>query len=551
MLLHLLVENYALIDKLDIDFSKGFTVITGETGAGKSILLGALALVLGKRADVSEISKNNNKCIVEATFSINNYNLESFFEENELDYDDNVIIRREITSNGKSRAFVNDTPIALNILKLLAEKLVDIHSQHRTITLNNADLQLSVVDSYAKIENILIDYRDCFYNFKSLNNKLQLLELENNKAKADIDYTQFLFDELNQVNLIDNEQEELENELNTLTHADALKSVLGNAAFELYENDLSVVSKIYSLANSLKNISKFNTAIEDALIRLESTAIEIKDIVSEFNKILSVVTDDPERMQIVLDRLELIYKLQKKHNVNSVAELNNIKVNLNKKLLKVSFNDEEIENLKIQADNLWSEIKEIAKNIHLNRLKAIPEIENSITLMLKQLAMPHACFKIDIKQEDDYDINGNDKIKFLFSANKGINVGEISKIASGGELSRLMLAIKSMISEKTLIPTVIFDEIDTGVSGETAGRVGAIMKKMSEGMQLIAISHLPQIAALADNHLKVTKESKNENTFTTLFYLSQEDRINEIARLLSSEKITDAARLAAKELLHS
>jgi len=551
MLLHLFVENYALIDKLDIDFNKGFTVITGETGAGKSILLGALALVLGKRADISEISKNNNKCVVEATFNIVNYNLSAFFEENELDYDDIVIIRREITSNGKSRAFINDTPTSLNTLKLLAEKLVDIHSQHRTITLNDADLQLSVVDAFAKLDNVILEYRILFYKHKIIVNKLKQIEDENNNAKADIDYSRFLFDELEEANLNTDEQLELENELNALNHADALKSTLENTLFELYENDFSIVSKIYALVNSLKNIAKFHNSINDILDRLESTAIELKDIASESEKLLSVITNDPQRMQIISDRLELIYKLQKKHNVNSIAELNNIKNQLNQKLLKVNFNDEEIENLKKQADSLWDKIVNTAEVIHKKRLNVIPEIENEITLMLKQLAMPHACFKIDIRKAENYDINGNDKLKFLFSANKGIEPGDLSKIASGGELSRLMLAIKSMISEKSLIPTVIFDEIDTGVSGETAGRVGAIMKNMSNGMQLIAISHLPQIAAKSDYHVKVTKESVNDNTYTKLFYLNNDDKINEIARLLSSEKITDAARMTAMELLNS
>jgi len=550
MLTRLFIENYALIDQLNLDFNKGFTVITGETGAGKSILLGALSLVLGKRAEITEISKSGNKCIVEAYFNIKNYKLNPFFDENELDYDDTLIIRREITTNGKSRAFINDTPVPLNILKLLTEKLVDIHSQNKTITLTDADLQLSVIDSFAQQDTLLTEYAELFNSHKLLKNKLQQIENENRQAKADIDYTQFLFDELSASALNNDEQEELENELETLTHADIIISTLQNATYQLYEADSNVISKTNSVISSLKNIVKYNTNISNILSRLENITIELKDICSEIEKIISTVNSDPERMAFVSERLDLIYKLQTKHRVNSIAELNEIMLQLKEKLEKVCFNDEEIIKLKNESEKLWEKIIEKTKIIHNNREKVIPEIENEIVSLLKELAMPDAIFKIELKSDTQYNINGNDKIRFLFSANKGTEPHEIGKIASGGELSRLMLAVKSTISGKNLIPTLFFDEIDTGVSGETAGKVGTIMKKMSADMQLIAITHLPQIAAMADFHLNVVKEIKNEKPVTRIFYLKSEERINEIARLLSNEKITDAAKMTAKELLN-
>ncbi len=552
MLIHLFIENFALIEKLDLQFNNGFTVITGETGAGKSVFLGALALVLGKRADTQDILNLNNKCIIEATFNIHNYQLNTFFKENDLDYDDNLIIRREITPNGKSRAFINDTPVSLNVLRILAEKLVDIHSQNKTITLNDVDIQLSVVDAYALHDDLLKQYRENFIKFKTLKTTLSQLENTNLKAKSEIDYIQFLYNELLKANLNDTEEQtKLENELAFLAHANDAKFTLEKILYELDESDENIIYKISSLISSLKNFANYHIGISSVLNRLDNIYIELKDITSDTNKILSNISSDPDKLNLLNERLELIYKLEKKHNVNTIKELINIMNNLKEKIEKINLYDEEISKLKTELQDLWEIIAQKAQEIHTNRHKVIPKIEQEVTLILNQLAIPNACFKIQHNTTNEYNINGKDEIQFLFSANKGIAPGEIAKIASGGELSRLMLAIKSIVAERKLIPTLFFDEIDVGVSGNVARKVGNIMKTMSENMQLIVITHLPQIASLANNHLKVYKTvSEKGNTITNIVYLNKDERVTEIARLLSGEKITNAAITTAKELLN-
>jgi len=548
MLAHLQIENYALIEKLNLDFSPGFTVITGETGAGKSILLGALSLILGKRADTQVLFNNDKKCVVEGTFNIKDYGLKDFFTENELDYDDTLIIRREITSQGKSRAFVNDTPVSLNVLKFLAEKLVDIHSQHRTITLNDAGIQLSVVDCYALHESLLNEYHGIFLKFIKTKKELTQLEEDNAKAISDIDYSQFLYDELADAELVADEQANIESELELLANAGEIKNGLELTAYSIYESDESVVSKTSALITALKPLSSLHEDIKGILKRLESASVELKDIAYEASKVLAGITDNPGKLEELSLRLELLLRLQQKHRVNSVIELINIREKLKEKLEAIILKDEEISKLRLEADSLGGRISFMAEEISLKRKEVFPDIEKEITLILKQLAMPHAVFKIECFEEAPGHY-GKDRIRFLFSANKGSEPDEISRVASGGELSRLMLAVKSMISGRTLIPTVFFDEIDSGVSGETAGRVGAIMVKMSSAMQLIAITHLPQIAGMAANHLKVMKAVAGEKTKTIINPLSREERLDEIARLLSGEKVTDAAMMAARELL--
>jgi len=548
MLKSLSIRNYALIEELNVDFSDGLTIITGETGAGKSILVGALSLILGERADTRVLQDKNKKCIVEGTFDISNYLLEELFEKNDLDYEDITIIRRDINPAGKSRAFINDTPVNLNQLKELGLKLVDIHSQHQTLTLNSAGFQLSVVDAYAQHPGLLDEYKTKYKEFKSIGNELNnLLE---QKKNADLDYFQFQFDELEEANLQEGEQETLETECKTLSHAEEIKANLSQATLSFNSGDGSILSQLSEVNNLISQLSTYHPAIEELNERLNGSYIEIKDIAIELENMEEKTSHNPQRIEEINARLDLIYRLQQKHNLQTIEELLQLRDSLSKKLNSADSLKDDIEKLKTKLAELSNKLSSLAKDISGNRVGAIPKIERDIKSLLGQMAMPNARLNIEHAVIDDFGSTGIDKIRFLFMANKGGDYQELSKVASGGELSRLMLGIKSVISKLTSLPTIIFDEIDKGVSGKIADKVGNIMKNMAAGgLQVITITHLPQIASKADTHFLAYKQSDAGSTKSILKKINELERIDEIAKLLSGEKLSTAAIDNAKELL--
>jgi len=549
MLLKLYIENYALIQKLGIDLDNGFTVITGETGAGKSILVGALSLILGQRADTSVLLEKTSKCIVEGTFVIRDYGLEDFFMESELDYDAIAILRREINQNGKSRAFINDTPVNLSVLKELGDRLVNIHSQHSVVTLSKADFQLELLDDYAGHQARLTAYRTAFLRLRELLKKLRELEEKEKRLRSESDYHQFLFDELEKAALKEQELEDLENHFSVLSHAEEIKSSLTYSVHQLTASEQNEITQLAGIIHSLKSIVRYHPPIEDLLKRLESILIDFKDIAGELQKMDEQIYVSSGEMEGVRLRLDLIYRLLKKHNVQSVQELIHIQGELGSLLSETESLDDLLRELQHQVRISEDEVLNLAKEISAARSKVIPGFEKEIQILLKDLGMPSARFKINLEQVESYSMDGLDRVTFLFSANKGVPLGEVSRIASGGELSRLMLSIKSRISRKNLLPTIIFDEIDSGVSGDVAGKVGTILKEMAGHMQVIVITHLPQIAGKGTSHFWVYKEDIQDSTRSMIRKLTTDERIEEIARMVSNERVTEAAYLTARELL--
>lgn len=549
MLQSINIQNYALINELEIDFNKGLNIITGETGAGKSILMGALSLILGQRADTSVLKDKSKKCFVEARFLVKDYNVKSFFNENELDYEDLTIIRREITDNGKSRAFINDTPVNLNVLKDFSSYLIDIHSQHQSLLLGDDNFQLSLVDSFANHHNLLNEYSENFNTYHNLANEYQKLLDNADKAKSDLDYYQFQYDQLEALKLNENEQEELEKELEQLNHAEEIKQNLSNTNFLLTGEDISIINNLKQAKNAIQSISKYLKEGEDLTNRLESAYIELQDIDNEIETINEKIEHDPARIEFIRERLDNIYSLEQKHKVFTIKELLKIKDDLSNKIQSINSYDFETEKLKKQLDELKEELQKQADQISLNRGKIIPVIENKVIEILQQLGIPNAAFKVEQLKSDEFLPTGKEFIRFLFSANKNVALEELSKVASGGEISRLMLSIKSLIVETKTLPTIIFDEIDTGTSGEIADKMGAIIKTISQKIQVVNITHLPQIASKADYHYLVYKKDNHETTNTYIKLLNKEERINEIAKMLSGEQLTDAAIQNAKVLL--
>lgn len=549
MLTHLSISNYALIEKLDIGFAEGLTIITGETGAGKSILLGALSLVLGQRADTQVLYNKSRKCIVEAAFSIKDYGFKDFFETNELDYDDHLVMRREVGTNGKSRAFINDTPVMLDVMKELGSKLVDVHSQHKTLTLQESHFQLSFVDCYAHHDNLLENFRAEFQKSITLRSELEALLETEKKSLSDKDYFQFQYDELNAANLKEGEQKELETELSLLDHAEEIKTNLGKAASALTEGESNVCSNITEIFSLLNKTVSIYPDLYDINRRVEACNIEMKDISREIEILSNKINFDPERLNEISERLDVIYHLQQKHRVSTIEELINVKNNFAVKLDAITSLDKQISQLKKLIETAEKNLSSFSERISKNRKKVIPQIGKDVTVLIRKLGMPDAEFNIDHKELSEYNSSGKDKVMFMFNANKGGEKKELSKTASGGELSRLMLAVKSLISERKLLPTVLFDEIDQGVSGEVADKLGKILKEMSSTMQVITITHLPQIAGKGEQHYIVYKETDHNSTFTKIKLLGNKERINEIARMLSGDAITKAAFENAKELL--
>ena len=549
MLQNLVIENYALIDKLSLDFERGFSVITGETGAGKSIMLGALALILGSRADTQVLRNKEKKCVVEGSFFIKDYKLDKLFEINELDYDDHTILRREITPSGKSRAFINDTPVNLNVLKSIGDRLVNIHSQHANISLSDSNFQLAVIDNFVGHDELIENYRKLFFDFKEKLRQLEILKEEEAKSKADQDYFQFQFDELEQANLNLNEQAELESEQEILSHAEEIKTGLYESMHQLGEGESNLIDQLSEVCQKLHHLSEYHPQIRLLAERVDSNIIDLKDLNQEVTAIESGISLDPSRLEWVSERLNMIYHLQQKHRVNGIDGLILIKNDLDDKLNNISSLDTKIENLKNELNLLNKKLSSLAEKISKQRRLAIPQIEKAILAILHNLGMPDAQIKIKQDATDQLNKDGADKVIYLFNANKGGTLNEMVKIASGGELSRLMLSIKSLISGRKLLPTIVFDEIDLGISGEIASKMGEILSQMAAKMQVVAITHLPQIAGKGHIHYRVSKSSNNNSTSTLIENLSNAERIDEIAKMISGEFVTEVAIENAKVLL--
>lgn len=550
MLTSLYICNYALISELKIDFDKGFSVITGETGAGKSIILGALSLILGQRAETKFVKKDTEKCVIEAEFDISNYKkLKYFFENNDIDdTGKSCIIRRELISSGKSRAFVNDTPVSLTVLRDLSIQLIDIHSQFDNLMLSNDGYQLEVVDVVANNNDLLKQYAAEYNDWQELLVELKKLEKMAEKSAMELDFIQFQFTQLNDAKLDENEQELLESEQETLVHAEEIKAELTNATMLLDEEN-SVLPLLKEVIAGVTKVKNYISGSDAWIERLQSCYIDIKDIKSELGTFADKVEFNPSRLEWIETRLSELYTLQKKYKVNSVAELIEIRNEFEKQLLKIESFDEEIEKSKSMIALAAENLKQTAKQLTQSRKKAVQPIEKYMVSQLLKLGIVNAQFKVDMRQVSDFLPNGMDEISFLFSANKNREVQPVQMVASGGEMSRLMLSIKSLIANKTDLPSIIFDEIDTGVSGEIAHRVGEIMQTMSKEMQVITITHLPQIAAKSAHHYRVFKDDSGEQSQTRIVKLSNEERATEIAQMLSGKNITQAALQNARELL--
>jgi len=556
MLQKLSIINYALIDNLEISFDSGLNILTGETGAGKSIILGALSLILGQRADGRYFFNQQKKCVIEGSFKIGAFHLKQFFEDNDLDYEAETVLRREISADGKSRAFVNDTPVNLPALKALGEKLIDIHSQHATLEINDPEFQLLVVDAVAKHDELLNDYRAKFRSYKKSTAKLQQLIDESDKAKADLDYYQFQFDELEKAALSADEQELLEQELYALNNAGEIKRNLLGAFYLMEDGETSAIIQLREAGHQLTSLEKFNPLIAELYQRLNSAIIELKDIATEIEIIEQRTHTNEARAEEINTRLSLIYNLQKKHRLNSTAELLQLQNDLSGKIQQAVFGDEAIEKLKLQLNADKKDLEQLAATLSANRKKTIPAIEKHVLESLAEMGMSNAALKITLYTPPGHNSplgglgdNGFDSVRFLFNANKGHALAEMSKVASGGELSRLMLSIKSLIAQNTALPTIIFDEIDTGVSGEVANKVGQIMQRLADNLQVITITHLPQIASKGQSHYFVYKDDEGATTYTRIKQLDKQERILEIAKMLSGDNPGESALQNAKELL--
>lgn len=551
MLHRLAIRNYAIIDKLEIEFCERMNIITGETGAGKSILLGALNLILGERADTKVLYNENEKCVVEADFEIENKGLKKFFIRHELDFDTHTIIRREINQSGKSRAFINDTPVTLAVLKELGENLVNLHTQHETLELIRAGFQLNVIDILAKNQELLAGYQANFAAYKKQQKQLEELSAQNKAASAELDFLSFQLTELAEAKLQTGEQAQLETEQNTLGNVEEIKIAVQGAVQILSNAELNVLDQLNQVQAVLKPLKNLNKEIFDLSTRLQSVQEELKDINREFDSIQDKTTLDPERLEEVNARLHTIYRLQKKHNVSTLEELLRIQGELEQKINATGDNSAFVEQLKEILKKQTDDLLRTADQLHAAREKVLREFQNNVVVLLTRVGMPNASFKVEIRKTEPVALNQNGltELRFLFSANKGFAPLELKEVASGGELSRLMLCIKSLLADAGALPTMIFDEIDAGISGEVALKTGEIMKTLSRHHQLISITHLPQIARTADAHLYIYKEVKDNRTFTRIRELKGEERILEIAKMLSGNKPTDASMANARELM--
>ena len=550
MLRSLYIQNYALIEKLDISFSSGFSVITGETGAGKSIILGAIGLLLGQRADVKAIRVGASKCIIEARFDISAYSMQLFFEENELEYEEECILRREVSASGKSRAFINDTPASLAQMKELGELLIDVHSQHQNLLLNKEGFQLNVLDILSHNEEALSAYQNIFGEWKEAQQDLEALVARANQDKSDEDYIRFQLEQLEEAHLSVGEQEELEQEADTLSHAEEIKAGLYRVGQTLYSDEGGLLSGLKECLNTMLGLQRVYPVAGELAERMESTYIELKDISQEVSGKEDEIEFNPERLEEVNERLNLIYTLQQKHRVATVGELLTLTDEYTAKLSAITSSDERIEELKARCDALYNKVKKQAVVLTKARIAAACEVEKQMAARLIPLGMPNVRFQVEIGVRKEPGIHGADTVNFLFSANKNGALQSISSVASGGEIARVMLSIKAMIAGAVKLPTIVFDEIDTGVSGEIAVRMADIMQEMGEqDRQVISITHLPQIAARGRAHYKVYKQDNETETNSHIRRLTDDERVEEIAHMLSGAKLTEAALNNARALM--
>jgi DNA repair protein RecN (Recombination protein N) len=544
------IKNYALIDDIQVNLSDGLTIITGETGAGKSILLGALSLLLGKRADLSSIKNATKKCIIEGEFAIKGYGLKDTFESNDLDYEYTTIVRREILPSGKSRAFVNDTPVSVSQVRALSEFLVDIHSQNDTVSFTTEAYQLEVVDALAGNEPILSKYRVSLKEYKSVSEKLDLISNKRDDAIKEFDYISFLQSELEAANLSQINQSTLETSLQTLSNAEEIEESFEHVSQLLINDEVGVLNILNEARSLVSKLTIYAPSYQEIFERINSAAIELEDIAEEINNVTEALESDPQRLQSINDTLETIYKLQSKHVVSSVEELIQIEEDLSQKINNTQHLDIEISKLETSKIELSGFLTKLALQLHTNRKKHFPELATKLQSVLKQLGLPNAAFDFKMSKTENFKISGTDAVAVYFKANKGTNFGLLKKVASGGEMSRILLAVKAVLARYKKLPTIIFDEIDTGVSGEIALQMAEILEQMSSKMQLISITHLPQIAAKGEHHFKVYKEEQENTTRTQIKPLTEEERIVEIAQMIGGKNITTTTLANAKELLN-
>ena len=551
MLKQLYIKNFTLIDELDISLYPGFSVITGETGAGKSIILGAIGLLLGNRADTRQVKSGAERCIIEAHFDLHKYHLQTFFEEHDLDYDEqDCIVRREVGANGKSRAFINDSPVSLQQMKDLGERLVDIHSQHQNLLLRKEDFQLDVVDLIAGNERERNDYATTYQTYKRVSNELQTLKQELQASRDNEDFLRFQQNELDDARLMAGEQEELEEQSRLMSHVEEIKSVLYESDNLLNADTMGVVSSLRTITNQLHSIESVFPAAGELANRTDSCYIELKDISEEISSKLERVDFDPRQLESINDRLDLLFSLQQKYHVSSVEELIDIKQKLDEQLSQIDNSDEQLREMEEQLAKLQQECQQKAQRLSDTRQKAARKVEQEMKSRLVPLGIPNVRFEVSLSSKP-LSADGTDRVAFLFSANKSTPLLPVSEVASGGEIARVMLSLKAMISGSVKLPTIIFDEIDTGVSGRVAEQMAQIMKEMGDAdRQVISITHLPQIAAMGTTHYRVTKEERKQGTTTSMLQLTQEERIGEIAQMLSGSNISEAAISNAKALLH-
>ncbi|MBO7468723.1 MAG: DNA repair protein RecN [Bacteroidales bacterium] len=553
MLKHLAISNYALIDSLSIAFGDGFSVITGETGAGKSILLGALGFVLGDRSDSSIMLDETKKCAVEATFVVDNERFKPFFEENDLDFEEELILRRELSPTKKSRAFINDTPVTAQQLKELGNQLVDIHSQHDSLLLTNSDFQLKIVDDAANNAPLLLEYQKVYNTYITLRNELRQLRDMSQKNVAENDFLAFQLDELLKADLQDDEYDEVSQRLELLENAEEVKTLLAQSLSTLSESELSILNQLNDLKSSVDKLRRYVPQTELYSERLESTKIELKDIAQDLDSLQDSTQFDAASLNEIQERFDLLQRLMMKHHVSDYADLLKIREELQHKVGAFANIDEEIAQKEQELKKCEKELTKLADELSVKRKKVKVSFEKAVTEIIHQLKMPHGVFEIELSENSEYSKfseSGKDNVRFLFSANKGIAPDDMSRVASGGELSRLMLAIKAVAAENNYIPTLIFDEIDTGVSGEVASKLGDIMQKMGESLQIVSITHLPQIASKAKNHFFVYKDESEQKTRSCIRLLSHDERVTEIAKMLSNDKITPEAIKAAEVILN-
>ena len=548
MLKNLVIKNYALIRHLNINPSNGFNTITGETGAGKSIMIGAVGLLLGNRADTKVLYDKNKKCIIEGLFTIKEYDLESFFIDNELDFSEETIIRREITPSGKSRAFINDTPVTLDIMRGLGDHLMDIHSQSDNLKLGSGVFQLSIIDTYLKNEEYLNKYHEIFHEYRKSREELSKIEEEAEILKKEADYHHFLFEELKTARLVEGEQDTLESELQVLEHGEEIKSQLFEALNQLSLSDTSTIDSLSSINRILQKTGEYSLRYKELSDRLESSFLEIKDIVRELQTATEEIEHDPEKINGYRNRLDFIYQLEQKHHVNSIDELLEIQKDLEEKVARNLNLDTEISDMRNKVKNLYEQVIDSADKISKQRQSVFPEICDHLTRLLKDLGMPDARIEIENSITEPAE-NGIDHIRILFSANKGIAPQDLKLIASGGEFSRLMFCLKYILAAKSALPTLVLDEIDSGVSGEIALKMAQMMLQMSKNHQLVVITHLPQIAAWGEEHYYVFKDSSEDKTVSLIRNLDSDERTTEIAKMIGGDNPSEAAFENARELL--